>query len=145
MIGEVLFWGFNASWMCLLVCSIQWSKWGRVYRMTVPGSLERHHAARQRRIFRWPGFLYNAPSLGWWCWALTSSFGTWWTMLVAPLLLLMWSSARDDWRRLKRELAEDDEDPFNRGKRGLARAWGRAKAAASSLAPSPALPGAAGA
>jgi hypothetical protein len=55
------------------------------------------------------------------------------------------SLTRDDIRELRRQLAEDEDDWWNRAKRGVRRAWASAKQKAASLTPSPVAPWTAGA
>lgn len=129
----------------LLAADWAWDRWSRRYRWCVKGSLEQAWAGAMRRRWRWWGFsFWPVIEFRWASHVGEAVAGG--HALPASLLLLMLAVntlvLRDKWRRLKRELDEDDEDWFNRGKRGARRLWSRAKQAAASAASGPAPAGA---
>jgi hypothetical protein len=143
-VTAALFWDVY-TWLplLLLLCNWQWAKWGRLAQRAVPGSLVHAEACRRRRFWRWWGFSY-APSwfpLG--LHALVDAiaegnsvgiafFG--FASLVWPLVI------RSDYRKLRRELDEDDDDWTKRAGRWAKRkAAAAARAAVTAVAPKPVL------
>ncbi len=123
-------WGFYF----LLGCDWLWTIYSGRVRRAVPGSLAQHAAMRGCRIFRYPGFLL------WPFWGVQSA---WWVLttdsmllrVVCSLTLLMsFFATRSAWRRLRQQIKDDDDDPWNKAGRALKK-LGRSVSAALTPAP----------
>lgn len=106
----------------LVVCRMFWDRANVLYNYTIPGSLERTAAAHVRRVWRWPGglaYLYmtvlntvlDAPNMH-----------SWWGLVFLPMDLVFAAVALLDLHQLRKELREDDNDWWNKTKRGTRKA-----------------------
>lgn len=120
----------------LLVANNVWYVWGRRYQAAVPGSLQQERASAMRRKWRWPGFGFWVKQAAWWPYYVAKdvSEGDYvWAGVNVALGFVLFFLLRTDWRKLRRELEEDEDDWFNKMKKSGKRAWNRAKQAASSI------------
>lgn len=126
--------------VCLLVSNLAWHSAGHAYRRAVPGSLHQADAAIRRRRWRWPGFMFWPYLVAGWPVTIARDFNRQsyvWFAIDSLLFLLAIKWTAEDWRKLRKELAEDEDDWLNRGKRAGKRAWSRVKSSASIGMPVP--------
>lgn len=107
----------------LMVANWEWGKWGNRAKRAVPGSLPHFEFLRRRRIWRWPGFMFWPVVLPGWTrmFAEEAAEASWWAGMWGAFLLVAFFAVRSDWRKFRRELEEDEDDWFNKGKRKLRR------------------------
>lgn len=119
----VFFAWFNIATAVLLGC--YWlRRWHGLKRLlSVPGSLQHAYHSALRRRYRWPGFafwpLLTVSNLNGAFFAPDSNLFVQGFNLVMAFVSILYT--RWAWKWLLEELAEDEDDPWNKGKRGLKR------------------------
>lgn len=130
VLALVLYW-LPVIGLGLMVANWEWDKWGRRAQRAVPGSLPHFEFLRRRRIWRWPGFMFWPAMVPGWTqlFAEAVAEASWWAGMWGAFLLLALFAGRSDWRKFRRELEEDEDDWWNRGKRLGKRLWKAARSA----------------
>lgn len=130
------YWPATAIFISLLACNWYWLDASRSARRCVPGSLEQFKHKRATRMLRWPGFslwpyllvdvALDIPHVPTWAKATNAAF----------FLLGIWITKKQ-WELLRQQIDDDEDDWWNKAKRGGKRAWQTAKKVAQVKVPMP--------